>query len=187
MVIKVANKKKANSNSRYIPVKNYVYAGLMLVAVILLCWYCLSWHNVKKQDRYSESYLISTGTLALEITNIEEIPEVLNETPSEYFVLISYTGDSKIEALEKDLKKIIDNYGIKDETYYVNVTKAKEDNKLYNDLSTVFNTNKIKNVPCILYFVNNELEDVIIDKNDIFDAEEFEDLLNKQNYDKISE
>lgn len=182
------NKKKSkNKGNRYIPRKNYIYAALIFIGIILLCWYFVSWHNVKNQDRYSESYLISTNTLALEITNIEEIPEVLKETPSEYFVLINYTGDEKIENLEKDLKEIIDSYGLNDETYYVNVTEAKKDNKLYNDLSTIFDTNKIKNVPCILYYVNGEIKEIIQDKNGLYKAKDFESLLKKQNYDKISE
>lgn len=180
-------KKKEIKGSRYIPRKNYVYALLIFVGIILLCWYILSWHDVKKQDRYSQSYLISTNTLALEITNIKEIPEVLKETPNEYFVLISYTGDKEIENLEKDLKKIIDNYGIKDATYYVNVTSHKEDTNLYNDLANSFKTNRIKNIPCILYYINGNIEDVIISRKDLFEAKDFEELLKKQNYDKISE
>ena len=39
----------------------------MILVVIFLIWYALSWYTVKKQDKLMNSYLITTNTLTYEI------------------------------------------------------------------------------------------------------------------------
>ena len=111
------------------------------------------------------SYLITSNTLSVEIKDLSETVQVLKESPSEYFVYISYTNDEKVFNFEKKLKKLIDNYNLKDEFYFVNVTNIKDDENFYSELNDAFNTKLISNIPSILHFKNNELKKVIYNKD----------------------
>lgn len=176
---------KKNKNNKYFSTKHYVYAALLFIAIILIIWYALSWYNVKKQERLMNSYLVTTSTVTYEIKDLSEIVQVLKESPSEYFVYISYNNDEEIYKLEKKLKKIIDEYNLKDEFYYINVTDIKDDENLYTRLNDSFNTTQIQNVPCILYFKNNQLFKVIIEKDKVFNVNDFKDVLTKNEYERI--
>ncbi|MBE6155194.1 MAG: hypothetical protein E7164_00350 [Firmicutes bacterium] len=175
--------KKINNN-KYIPSRNYIYGAFLIIAIILLIWYVLSWYNVKQTEKFMTSYLISTNTIANEISDINEIVQVLKESPSEYFVYISYNNNEDIYKLEKKLKKTIDSYALKDEFYYINITDYQNDKDITTKLNDAFNTTKIKNTPCILYFKNNQIEKVIINSKGIFDSSEFEELLKEYDYEK---
>lgn len=179
--------KKNEKGNKYIPFKNYIYAILFLIIVILIVWYFLSWYKIKQEEKYINSYLISSGTLSLEIKDLDEIVQVLKESPSEYFVFITYNNDENTYKLEKRLKLIIDDYGLKDEFYYINVTNLKESSTLYNELNDAFSTTMIKNVPCLLYFKSDELEKIIIDEKKIFNADDVIKLLDEYDYEKISQ
>lgn len=175
--------KKKTKNAKYIPTKNYVYGLLILLAIVFLAWYAISWYEVKQKDKLMNSYLITTNTLLYEIKSLDEVVQVLRESPSEYFVYISYTNDEDVYRLEKKLKKVIDNYELHDEFYYINITDNKDD-KILTKLNDTFNTTKISNVPCILYFKNNTLEQIIVDKNSVFNINDFTTLLDTNNYEK---
>ena len=178
--------KKKKSN-KYFPLKNYIYGALIFITIILLAWYIISWYNVKQTEKLMTSYLVTSNTVTSEIKDLNEIVQVLKESPSEYFVYISYNNNEDVYKLEKKLKKIIDNYNLKDEFYYINITDYLEDDDVYTKLNNAFNTTQIKNAPCILYFKNNQLEEVIINKVDVFDVSDFTTLLEEYEYEKISQ
>ena len=130
------------------------------------------------------SYLITSNTLSVEIKDLSETIQVLKESPSEYFVYISYTNDEKVFNFEKKLKKLIDNYNLKDEFYFVNVTNIKDDENFYTEINNTFNTKLINNIPCILHFKNNELKKVIYNKDLNKTYTNFENLLKENEFDK---
>lgn len=175
---------KKNKSNKYFPVKNYIYGLLIFLAIILLAWYAISWYKVKQTEKLMTSYLVASNTITYEIKDLNEIVQVLKESPSEYFVYISYTNDEEVYKLEKKLKKEIDNYGLKDEFYYINITEYLDDEEIYTKLNNAFNTTQIKNVPCLLYFKNNQLEKVIINKSKVFEASDFSKLLQEYEYEK---
>ena len=169
-------KKKINKNS-ILPFKHYIYFIVGIIIVLLVIWYILSWRDVIQKDRLEKSYLITTNTISLELKDGKEAISVLQETPSNYFVFISYTGDEKEYNLEKQLKKIIDNHNIADKFYYLNITDNIESNNLMSYLNKTFNTDLISSIPCILYYEDGTLNTVIQNPTEIFDANEFEKLL----------
>lgn len=151
---------------------------LVLLAIICLAIYFYKWYDVKKEEKLMNSYLLTTDTVSLEIKNLEEIPQIFSEAPTEYFILINYTGNEDNYNLESGLKTIIDNYKLGDQFYYLNVTNIiKEDNYLTR-LNGAFNTDKIKAVPTILYYKNGTLVDTVtrVDKNPI-NAGDFQKLI----------
>ena len=175
-------KKKSKKNN--INFKKLFYFILGFLLIIFLIWYIISWKNVKQEEKLMNSYLITSNTLSVEIKDLSETVQVLKESPSEYFVYISYTNDEKIFNFEKKLKKLIDNYNLKDEFYFVNVTNIKDDENFYSEINDTFNTKLINNIPCILHFKNNELKKVIYNKDLNKTYTNFENLLKENEFDK---
>ncbi|MBQ6687231.1 MAG: hypothetical protein IJN03_01760 [Bacilli bacterium] len=165
---------------KYIPTKNYIIAALLIAVSIFLVFYLFEWYKVKQIDKYGRSYLMESNTLNLEIKSFEEIPIVLMEAPSDYFVFINYLNEKANYKLEKNLKKIIDDYNLKDIFYYMNVTDIREkDDDYINNLNKHFNSDdKIKNVPVILYYRSGKLTEVINSNEDnIISASELKKIL----------
>ena len=178
--------KKQNKTNKYFPFKSYVYGLIIAIVIILLIWYLAAWYKVKNEDRLIKSYLVNTNTVTYEIDDLKEIVQVLKESPSDYFIYISYTNNEGIYKLEKKLKKIIDAYELKDAFYYININDYLDDQNIYNELNNIFSTNKIKNAPCILYFEDNELIRVIQKNDGIFNYNDFTNLLKENGYEKMS-
>lgn len=175
-------KKKSKKNN--INFKKLFYFIIGFLLIIFLIWYIISWKNVKKEEKLMNSYLITSNTLSVEIKDLSETIQVLKESPSEYFVYISYTNDEKVYSFEKKLKKLIDNYNLKDEFYFVNVTNIKDDENFYSEINDTFNTKLISNIPSILHFKNNELKKVIYNKDLNKTYTNFENLLKENEFDK---
>lgn len=169
------------------PFTNWIYLLIIIIVIGLLCWYFATWKKVRELEKYLNSYLITTNTVALEIKDSEELNQVMQELPSNYFIYISYTGDADVFGLEKRLKTVIDNYGLQDSFYFVNVTDSLEDENLLNNLNDSLNTTKIDAIPCILYYNNGELTDVVSKKKGVFNIKDFTNLLNKYEYEKRSQ
>ena len=118
---------KFSKNERYIPIKNYVIAFGIVVAAVLLTMYGFSWYNVLKDGRIAQSYLVKEKVISNEIQSLEEVSDVFLEAPNSYFIYISYTGSEEIYNMEKDLKKIINEYSLNDSVYFLNVTSIKDE------------------------------------------------------------
>lgn len=175
---------KKKKEGKYFSIRNYVWYILIAVAIVLLLIYCIEWISVKRKDRLINSYLISTNTLTYEIKDLSEIEQVLKESPSEYFILISYSNNEKTYKLEKKLKSIIDSYKLNEEIYYVNITDYLDNEDLLLELNDTFNTKGIVNTPCILYYKDNLLEKVIVNKDGVFSSVEFKNLLEEYEFQK---
>ena len=159
--------------------KKYFIGLCIILAIIFLALYFYKWNSVLEQEKYYNSYLIETNTISLEMNDIDEISSVLSETPSYYFLYISYTNDEDVYNLEEDLKPLIDEYQLQNNFYFLNVTDFKDTNKNYKDdiaKELGIDASIISDVPIILYFKDGELATT----EGIFTAEEFQDLLEMQ-------
>ena len=170
--------KKINKNNLLV-FNHYLYIIVSIIIIIIIIWYFYSWRVVIKKEMLSKSYLVSSNTISLELKDGKEALSVLQETPSNYFVFISYTGNEKVYNLEKKLKKIIDNYNIADTFYYLDMTESIKSNSLMSYLNKSFNTDLISSIPCILYYKDGKLDTVIQNATEIFDANELKELLEK--------
>lgn len=150
----------------------------IIIGFIFIVLYFNEWQEVKEEEKYLNSYLMSTGTINYEMNDIKEISSVLSETPNYYFVYISFTKDKSIYNLEKKLKPIIDDYNLQNNFYYINVTDIKEKNKNYKkDIARELNINtSINKVPVILYFKDGKLVG-----DNIYNIKDFEKLLKEEN------
>lgn len=169
---------KEVENKKSISVKKVVIICAIILVVVLGCFYIYRWRQVKNEEKLMKSYLISSGTVNLEIKNLDEVSILGNETPTSYFVLISYTGNEDTYNLEKGLKPIIDKYKLGDEFYYLNVESIMKEDNYLTRLNTAFNTELIKTVPIILYYKDGVIIDTVkrLDNNPI-NAGDFQKLL----------
>ncbi len=174
----------AKKTSIYFPYKSYLHLILGAILVLLLMWYVASWIKIKNEEKLLTSYLLKTSTITYHMDDLKDVSSGLQESPTDYFVYISYTGDENIYKLEKRLKRIIDDYSLKDEFYYLDVTSIKDKDNYLDDLNKTFNTNIISNVPCIIYFKSGNIEDIIVDKKGVFEYNIFVNLLKDNTYEK---
>lgn len=164
-------------------VKNYLIAGGLFLAIVLLTFYIFEWYKVVDEERIRESYLVSNGIVTNEINTINELEAVFSESPSEYFLYISYTNDEDVYNMETKLKKVIQKHNLQDRFYYLNIDDIKEDadaiDKLNNTLG--LQDKKISSIPTILYYKDHQLVDLIISKkqDDLMSDKDFKDLLDR--------
>ena len=154
-------------------------AGIVVLVAVLVIFYFSRVNDARKAERISESYLISSGTLSLEIKNLEEVSQILSDAPSgDTFVLISYTKYQATYDLEKGLKSIIDDYDLADRFYYLNVSSIQSEDNYLERINNAFDTNLIQKVPTILYYNNGKLVDVVLrDDGNPINAGDFQKLL----------
>lgn len=123
--------------------KNILIIVCIVLALILVIFYGYRVNKLKETDTLSKSYLLDSGTVSLEIKNLDEVNQILAESPTEYFVLISYTGNKDTYKLENGLKRILDKYKLNDSFYYLNVKSIMDEDNYLNRLNNAFNTDKI--------------------------------------------
>lgn len=143
-----------------ISIKKYIIAVIVVLAIIFIGLYVHKWQQVKEEEKYLVSYLISTNTISFEMNDLEEITSILSETPNKYFIYISYTKDKDVYNLEKKLKPIIDDYALQSSFYFLNITEIKKSIPDYkNKIAEQLNISKdeLNDIPVILYFEDGNL------------------------------
>lgn len=174
-------------NERFVPIKNYVLAFVIVVVIILLTLYSFAWYNVFQEKKVSESYLIKEKVISNEITNLDSIEDVFSEAPSSYFVYVSYTGTKEVYNIEKKLKYVINDYNLNDSIYFLNVTEIKDKEKYIEKVNNALKLEdiKIEKVPTIIYFKEGKAVDITTRKdNNMIDDNDFKQLLDINNFKK---
>lgn len=174
--------------SKFVPLKNYYIAILIIIGAILVTLYVFKWYQVKKDEKLRTSYFVSTETVSLKVSKLEEIDQVFIEAPATYFVYIGYTQDEDVYKLEKDLKPLIEEYNLKEIFYYIDATKIKTEDDYLDKLSKSLNLteNKLEKIPTIIFFHNDKYEIVKRDDENMMKAADFQKLLDINEFEKIS-
>lgn len=183
-VEKTAEEKRQIADAQHrISRQNVLIIIIVIAAIILVAIYIYFWQSARNEEKYRTSYLLSSGTVSLEIKNLEEVSQVLSESPTEYFVLITYTGNEDTYNLEESIKSIIDDYKLSDSFYYLNIENIIQEDNYITRLNSAFNTDKITTVPTILYFRNGAIVDTVTrDDDNIINAGDFQKLLDIYEY-----
>lgn len=176
-------KKEMQIAQQMISKKNiFIILGIILLLIILAI-FIYRWQTMKNEEKWRSSYLISSGTLSLEIKNLDEIDQILSEPPTEYFVLITYTENEETYNLEVNIKDIIDKYKLSDSFYYLNVQSIMDQDNYLTRLNNAFNTDQISTVPIILYYKDGKLINTVTrNDNNIIKAGDFQKLLDSYEY-----
>ena len=173
---------------RYIPIKNYFIAAFTILLIVGLSIYAYRWYKISELEQTRECYLLKTNTISMEITDINNMQTILMEAPSDYYIYISYTRSTDVLNLEKDLKKIIDKYGINNDFYYINTSKKNSKNKYLDIINNKFSIN-VTSVPTIIYVKDGKVQDdnILESKKGIIKASDFEKILKNNDVKKISQ
>lgn len=155
---------------------------ILIIGIIFIALYANGWHQVKKDEKYQESFLINSNTINLEMTSLSDITSVLSETPNNYFIYISYTGSEDIYNFEKKLKPLIDEHNLQNRFYYLNITDIKQNKNYKKDIARELNidSKNLNNIPVILYF-----KDEVLQNDGLTSIKDFENLLNEINIKNI--
>ena len=158
-------------NDRVVPRKNYFILALLMIMVVMVTFLIFDINNKYQNRKLNESYL--TGYLN-EVTE-NEINNIMTETTTEFFVLITETGREDVYKFETQLKKIIKKYDLRDNFILIDYTENKDS---LDSLNKKFNSD-IKSIPAILYFKDGEFVKSIDSSEEILKAEEFDKLLDE--------
>ncbi len=169
-------------NLKAIPLKNYLIALGIVILVTFGSLYIFKWIEVYNEKKVATSYLMDNKVLVYEIKELSEIEAALSETPSDYFVFVTYNKNEDTFELEKELEPVITDYNLQQYIYYVNVTDMMDDDNYLDKINKSLGLDKgtIEKVPSILYFTDGELAvDGIVEREDelMINAGDFEKLL----------
>ena len=156
---------------RVVPKRNYIYLLLMIFSVVLITLSIFSINDKYKNKRLESSYLDGFITKI----NINEIDNVISETNSEFFILLTKTNDENVYKFEINLKKIINEYNLRDNFIYINYN---EDYSCLDKINELFDI-KLQKVPAILYFKNGEFVKSINSNMELLSIDDFQKLLDE--------
>ena len=161
-------------SKREIPKKNYYILVVMLIGVAVLTLAVASIVNAVKNNN------VSTGYINKYVSEISynELDTYLVEPASNTFIYITYTGDEQIYKLEKNLKKLVNNYELASEFIYVDVTENMIEDNFVNKLNEKLKIiNKVSKLPIILYYKDGILTELVDSEENLFNAADFQKLL----------
>lgn len=183
----MAEKKKTvkKEEKRKIPLRNYLIAIGILVAAVLVTLYAFQLFNLYKEEKLAQSYLITNKIISHEISGLDEFKSVNTETPDDFFLFISYTGEQETYDLEVELENVIKDYNLSDYMYYLNVTDLMKNDDYLTKISKAIDV-EVKSVPIIIYYSNGEVvKEGIISREDgtMLTAGDFAQYLDKYEID----
>ena len=162
--------------------KKLALAITLIITILLIGYFGYSMYNQYTEAKIQRSYLVSKKLVKKDYNIEEDLTELKNLT-GERFIYISYTGNKDIYNLEKDLKKLIDEYNLKDKFYYVNIDSIKNDDNVISAINNLLGIDEglVTKVPTIIYVnKNNEiLRDNVITRLDdnLMEVGDFQKLL----------
>ena len=169
-------------NIRYIPITNYLLAGLMILAIILISLYVFKWYQVKQDEKISQSYLVEKNIITNQISSFDELKGIITENSSRLLLYISYTNSHKIYNLEKKYDDIFQKYNITDIFYFFDITNIKKEHKNYTNLINNSLDINVNGYPVIIYYEDGQINSYKRIKN----VKDLENFIKKNNIEKNS-
>ena len=153
--------------TKKIPVKNYIYLSIIVIASIFIIFYLYRWY-----DTYRESKLnISIMNNYLSVINYNELDDYIIENKNA-IIYVSKLGDEKINKFEKSFKNmVVENY-LRNSMLYLDVTT---DNFDVVKEKLQINTS----LPCIVVYTNGKITDVYSITNNNYDMKKLNKYLNR--------
>ena len=158
-------------NDRVVPRKNYYILTLLIIMVVVITFLIFNLNDKYQNSKLESSYL--SGYLNEVSEN--EINNVMAETTTDFFVLVTDTNNEDIYNFEKDLKKIIKKNDLRDNFVLIDYSDNKDS---LDSLNKKFNSN-IETLPAIIYFKDGVFVKNIDSSEEMLRADEFDKLLDE--------
>ena len=153
--------------TKKIPVKNYIYLSIIVIASIFIIFYLYRWY-----DTYRESKLnISIMNNYLSVINYNELDDYIIENKNA-IIYVSKLGDEKINKFEKSIKNMVVENDLRNSMLYLDVTN---DNFDVVKEKLQINTS----LPCIVVYTNGKITDVYSITNNNYDMKKLNKYLNR--------
>lgn len=153
--------------TKKIPVKNYIYLSIIVIASIFIIFYLYRWY-----DTYRESKLnISIMNNYLSVINYNELDDYIIENKNA-IIYVSKLGDEKINKFEKSFKNMVVENDLRNSMLYLDVTN---DNIDIVKEKLQINTS----LPCIVVYTNGKITDVYSITNNNYDMKKLNKYLNR--------
>ena len=153
--------------TKKIPVKNYIYLSIIVIASIFIIFYLYRWY-----DTYRESKLnISIMNNYLSVINYNELDDYIIENKNA-IIYVSKLGDEKINKFEKSFKNRVVENDLRNSMLYLDVTN---DNFDVVKEKLQINTS----LPCIVVYTNGKITDVYSITNNNYDMKKLNKYLNR--------
>ena len=166
--------RKEKNKKNIVPVKNYIKLGLIIVAVVLLCFLFRSLYIGRVN--YELNIPIISETLIRKI-NTDEVYNYVHENENA-IIYIGVVSDENCRSFEKEFNKVIKEKSLKDKITYLNITSVPSKESFINDFNKTYNTS-LQGYPSLVIFNEGKVKSVITvktgDKLDIVDVKKFLD------------
>lgn len=149
-----------------IPMKNYITLALIMLITLLLALYWMTWY--KTNQEYQKSHSVMTEFL-FQIKQ-SELENYLLDNPNG-LIYIASSKDEQIKSFERQLKKLILKYDLKDQFIYIDTNDVDEANLSQTITKKYISDNlkkkkvKFEFIPNLLLFEDGKMID-ILNKND---------------------
>lgn len=183
--------RKTSKKGNYNDTRKYLYiGGLILIAFFLISGiYTLV--NYETNYKFDTSYLVTTKTIKSDkVLNINNAKDTLIKVDGDYFIYVSYSGNSSVYDLEVNLKKVINSYNIGDKLYYLDISSIKNDADVVDKVNAYlgYRDAKVSKVPTIIYVNKNnivKIENIISrEDNNLMTVGDFQKLLDINDFSK---
>ena len=152
---------KEKENNKDVMLRAILAISYLLIILILVIGFLEPYVNhLKVESNYKPAYLVEEEILDEDnIIKLEDAEDVLGELDGDYFVYIGYTKmhNSDVQTLDMGIANLINNYGLKDKFYYINIDSIlSKKNRV--DLVNYYLAYKdvlVTKIPTIIY-VNSE-------------------------------
>lgn len=158
-------------NERVIPKKNYFLLLLMMVLVVVITFVIFD-INKKYQSRKLEISYLSNYVNEVSMADLNNI---LTEPSSELFIVVTKTNDEKVYNLEKDIKKVISKYDLRDNVIYIDYTDRENE---INELNKILKS-EIKTIPALIYFKDGDYVKTVDSSETFLNSGEFQKILDE--------
>ena len=129
---------------RSIPVKNYVYLCLVIVATFLILYYVYLCYDAYSKERLNKGILNDYLT----VINYNELDDYIIENKNAV-IYVSKLGDEDINRFEKSFKNVIVDNNLKNLILYLDISDV--DDKVYDKLKID------SNLPYIVVYTDGEI------------------------------
>lgn len=151
---------KAKENKKEIPVKNYIFLGIIIIITIIGVLYICSWYK-QYNDTKTNTPIITSALREVKYDN-------LNTVLTERDVLIMYmctTSENTCRNFEKKFSDYIKDNNLTEEIIYLNLGYSSDEegliDKVYNTYKSDNLVKKVYEYPTLLIFNEGKIVDVL--------------------------
>jgi len=162
---------------REVPVKNYIYLGIIILVSILLIFYFYLWYLTYEESKLNNQIM----DRYLQVINYNELEDYIIENKDAY-VYVSILENQDIRNFEKEFKSAIIDNSLKNEILYLDLTEVYNSKKQISNAKNKYtiNNKNISNIPCILVFKNGTLTDIYDIKENNYSIDLVEEFLEQE-------